>query len=52
MNTQHLTPMIYLYIWLGFVAFIYLFMTIETVWHRYNIRKKFARIIDALTEDE
>lgn len=39
-------------IWLAFVALVYLYAWLDTVYYNMNVRKKVKQIIDAITEDE
>lgn len=44
--------MLYLYIWLAFVAFMYLVVTIDYIYYNYNLPQQYQRFYDALTEEE
>ena len=44
--------MIVLYIWLGFVALVYIFAWLDTMYYQYDVPRIYRRVLDAFTEEE
>lgn len=43
---------ILLYVWLGFVALVYLFAWLDTMYYKYDIPRISRRVLNAFTEEE
>lgn len=44
--------MIALCIWLGFVALVYIFAWLDTMYYQYDVPRICRRVLDAFTEEE
>lgn len=47
-----MTLKIALYIWLAFVALVYLFAWLDTMYYKYDVPRICKRVFDAFTEEE
>ena len=43
---------IFLYVWLGFVALVYLYAWLDTMYYMYDVPRICRRVLDAFTEEE
>ena len=44
--------MIYLYIWIAFVAIVYMAAWFDHMYYKYNLPKHYHQVLDSLTEED